>query len=72
METYGGGIDELILVLLQVAKNGVMVGANRDVLWAYNYAQTAAAKATVAERMKAAIFFNGANVQKYKQLKDDL
>ena len=72
METYGEGFDELVLVLRQVAKNGVLVGANRDVLWADNYEQTAAAKATVAERMKAAIFLNGANVQKYKQLKDDL
>ena len=66
METYGGTFDELGLVLRQLKKNIVVAVADIDVLRAANPAQIAAAKATVAESMKAAIFLDGANGQNYK------
>ena len=66
METYGGTFDELGLVLRQLKKYTVVAVADIDVLRAANPAQIAAAKATVAERMKAAIFLDGANGQNYK------
>ena len=59
------------LVICQLATNGVVAGADGDFLGAANPGQIAAAKATVAESMKATIFLDGANGQKYKQLKDD-
>ena len=49
-----------------VEKNIVVAVADIDVLRAANPAQIAAAKATVAESMKAAIFLDGANGQNYK------
>ena len=72
METYGGTCDERVLVLLQLAKNGFFAGANGDILGVNNPAQIVADKSTVAEIMREAIFLDGVNVQKYKQLKDDL
>ena len=72
VETYGGTFDKPLLVILQLAKNGFVEGANRDVLGASNPAQNAAAKVTVAESMKVAIFLDWGNDQNYKQLKYDL
>ena len=52
--------------------DGALAGADRDVIGAANPAQIAATKEIVSESMKAAIFLDGANGQKYKQLKSDL
>ena len=60
------------LVLCQLATNGVVAGADEDVLEADNPVQIAAAKANVAEIMKAIILLDGQNGQKYKHIKDDL
>ena len=56
---YGGTFNEPILVLFQLAKNGFVVGSNRDVLGASNTAQIAVAKSAVEESMKEAILLDG-------------
>ena len=48
VETYGGTFNKPVLVLLQLATNGFVAGANVDVLGVANTAHIAAAKATVA------------------------
>ena len=60
------------MLLHQLAKNGVVAGADRYVIGAANPVQIEEAKATVAESTKAAILMYGENKQKYKQIKDDL
>ena len=72
VKTYGGTFDKLGLVLLQLAKNGAVAGADGDIIGADNPAQIGATKEIVSESMKAAILLDRANGQKYKQLKDDL
>ena len=72
VETYGGILDYPGLVLCQLMTNGVVVGADGDVLGAANPAQIAVAKATIVDSTKVAIFLYGANGHKYKQLKNDL
>ena len=59
-------------MLCQLATNGVVEGANRDFLRAYNPEHIAAAKSNVVKIMKAGIFLDSANGHKYKQLKNDL
>ena len=61
---YGGTFDEPGLVLCQLVKNGVVVGANEDFLRAANPAHITAAKANVSESTKAYILLPGANGQK--------
>ena len=72
VETYGVTFNGPRLVLHQLARNGVVSGADGDVLGAANPAQIAVAKATIVDSMKVAIFLYGANGHKYKQLKNDL
>ena len=55
-----------------MATNGVVTGADGDILGADNPLQFASDKAVGTEIMKAAIFLDGTNVQKYKQIKDYL
>ena len=62
VETYGETFDKPLLVLCQLATNGVVSGAEGDVLRVDNTAQIAASNATVAESTKAAIFLDGENV----------
>ena len=61
---YGGTLNDPGLVLHQLPKNGVVTGADGDVLRADNTAHIAASKATVAEITKVAIFLDGENGQK--------
>ena len=72
MKKYGGKFDEPGLVLRQLATNGVVTGADGDVLGAANTAHIAAYKITVIEITKVAIFLDRSNGQKYKNIKDDL
>ena len=72
VETYGGILDYPGLVLCQLVTNGVVVGADVDVLGAANTAHIETDKATIEEIMKAAIFLDGENEQTYKHIKDDL
>ena len=72
LETYGVILDDPGLVIRQLATNGVVLGTGEDVLRASNPAQIATDKATIADRMKAAILLDEANEQKYNHIKDDL
>ena len=72
VETYGRTFDEPGLLLHQLATNRFVAGADGDFLGADNLVQIAAAKATVPETMKVAIFLDGSNLEKYKNLKNDL
>ena len=64
VETYGGILDYPVLVIRHLETNGVVVGADGDILGAANPEQIAMAKATIAEIMKAEIFLDGENEQK--------
>ena len=59
-------------MLCQLGTNGVVPGADGDILGAVNSALIAAAKATLIMRMKAEILMDGENGQKYKHIKDNL
>ena len=63
VEKYGGTIDKPGLVLCQLVTNGVVAGANGDVFGAANPAQIVAAKETISDSTKAAIFLYGVNVR---------
>ena len=49
METYGGTFNEPGLLLSQLVKNGVVEGADEDILGEANPAQITAANSTVSE-----------------------
>ena len=68
METYGVTFDEPGLVLLQLTTNGVVAGSDGDFLGASNPAYIVSSEATVAKNMKAAIFLEEENGQKYKHI----
>ena len=70
MEIYGRIFENPRLVFLQLVTNGVVAGANGDVLGATNPAKIVSSKTTVSESMKVAILLDGVNGQKYKNLKD--
>ena len=72
VETYGGTFNEPGLLLSQLVKNGVVEGADEDILGEANPAQITAANSTVSEITQVAIFLGSTNYHKYKQLKDDL
>ena len=72
VENYGGKYYKPGLVLRQLVKNGVVAGANGDVLGASNPAHITSDNPTVINNTKADIFLDRENGQKYKQLKDDL
>ena len=72
VEKNGVTFDELELVILQLATNVVVLGADGDVLGAGNPAQIVASKSTVSDIMKVSIFLYRVNGQKYKQIRDGL
>ena len=53
---------EALFVICQLATNGVLAGANGDIIRAANTSYILVAKATVSDNMKAAILLDRANV----------